>query len=239
MTRIRCEIRRLVLEKSFLAAAQLWLKERPEPLNPRDTLTFARGLAEAGENEALPLIDKVCAYSPGEAATLVAILIARKGHPAEARTALVSAFAAFHHDAWPADEIFLRAFEVASLVADNDPASVNPLSAALDAGPFPGYLMESVRRTALSRLTTRQWKTGQKIDATGYAYFDAWPEWTRDFLTERYAFARATGLGDARLAHDQLAEFLSAEPAPFAQELELRLEQAAPPRSSALHDGAQ
>ena len=228
-TRVRCEIRRLVLEKSFPAAAQLWLKEKPEPLNPRDILTFARALAETGTNEAVPFIDKVGAYSPGEAATLTAIMAARKGRPVEARTALLAAFAAFHHDAWPTDDIFLRAFEVASQLADNDPASINPLSAALNAGPFPGCLMESVRRTALSRLTTLQWKTGQKSDASGYTFYETWPEWTGDFLTNRYVYSRAKGLGDARLVHDQLVEFLSAEPAPFAPELQSVSETAASP----------
>ncbi|MDR3406609.1 MAG: fused MFS/spermidine synthase [Chthoniobacter sp.] len=201
-TRVRCEIRRLVLENSFPAAAQLWLQEKPEPLNPRDTLTFARALAETGTEEARPLIDQVGADSPGEAATLTAILAARKGHAAEALT-------------------------------DHDPASIEPLSAALHVGPFPGCLMESVRRTMLSRLTLREWRTGQKIDASGYAFYDAWPEWTGDFLTDRYAFARATGLGDARLAHNQLVEFLAAEPAPFARELQSASREAASPLSSA------
>jgi hypothetical protein len=39
------------------------------PLNPRDTLTFAHALAEVGSEEAAPFIEKVRAFSPGEAAT--------------------------------------------------------------------------------------------------------------------------------------------------------------------------
>jgi len=228
-TRVRCEIRRLVQDNSFVAASQLWLREKPEPLNPRDTLTFARALAETGTDEALPLIEKVRAYSPGEAAALTAVFENRRGHPVAARSALVAAFAAFYRDAWPTDEVFLRAFELATELAETDPASIGPLSTALDAGPFPGCLMESVRRTMLTRLTTRQWRTGQKIAVSGYAFYDAWPEWTRDFLVNRYEFSRATGLGNTRLAHDQLAEFLDAEPAPFARDLRPAAKDVTPP----------
>jgi predicted membrane-bound spermidine synthase len=219
VTRTRCEIRRLVMENSFPAASQLWLAQKPEPLNPRDALTFARTLAETGSEEALPLIEKVRASSPGEALELTAIFKARRGQLGEARADLLAAFDALHEDAWPTDEMFQRAFGLAMYLADADPESVEPLFQALDAGPFPAWLMESGRHTALSALSTRIAQRGQKPARSGYTYYEAWPEWTRDFLTNRYEFAKATGLGDAERARHDLAEFLHAEPAPFAREL--------------------
>jgi len=218
-TQARYEIRRLVQQNSFAAASHVWLATKPAPLNPGDTLTFASILAETGSSEALPFIERLRAFSPGEAATLTAALERRTGHPEQERSALLAAFAAFRSDPWPTDAVLVRAFGLASELADTDAASVGPLFDAIHAAPLPGYLMEAGRRTILSHLTMRQWRTGQRIPVSGYALFEPWPEWTGDFLKNRYTLYRATGLGNAELARNELAEFLSAEPAPFAWEL--------------------
>jgi hypothetical protein len=115
--------------------------------------------------------------------------------------------------------VLTRAFVLASDLADADPASIGPFIEAMNAAPLPGYLMEAGRRTTLSHLTMRQWRSGQEIAASGYALFEPWPEWSRSFLENRYKFYHATGLGNAEIARRQLAEFLSGEPAPFSREL--------------------
>ena len=86
-----------------------------------------------------------------------------------------------------------------------------------DAGPMAGLLMESARRTTLTRLAARQWQTGRAFDTIAYALSEPWPDWTRDSLKNRYAFYKATGTGDAALARTQLGEFLKADAAPFAR----------------------
>jgi spermidine synthase len=217
LTRTRCEIRRLMLE-NVAAAAQVWLAHRPEPLNPRDTLTFAHALAEVGSVEAAPFIEKVRAFSPGEAAILTALVHRRHGRVAEARAALLAAFAAWRNDPWPTTVVQARAFELAlELATDKDSAIA--LFAALRAGPFPGYLMEAARGLTLTRLTACQALNGQAVGAEAYALFEPWPSWTRDFLKTRYAFYQTTGKGDAALARAQLAEFLAADTASFSRGL--------------------
>ena len=218
-TQARYRIRRLVIENAFADASRVLLETKPEPLDPRDTVIFAHVLAYAGSSEALPLIEKMRAFSPGEAAALTAVLQRRTGRPAQERSALLEAFTAFRHDPWPSDAVLSRAFVLASDLADADTASIGPLVGAMNAAPLPGYLMEVGRQTTLSHLTMRQWKSGQEITASGYVFFEPWPEWTRQFLENRYKFYHATGLGNAEVAREQLAEFLSGEPAPFSQEL--------------------
>ena len=218
LTRTRCEIRRLMLENTA-AAAQLWLARRPEPLNPRDALTFAHALAEAGSDEAAPFLEKVRAFSPGEAATLTALLHRRNGRVAEARAALLAAFAAFRNDSWPTTTVQARAFDLASELAAADGETAAALFAVLRAGPLPGYLMEAARGLTLTRLAACQALNGKAVGAEAYALFEPWPNWTRDFLKTRYAFYQTTGKGDAALARAQLVEFLAADTASFSRGL--------------------
>lgn len=216
-TKVRCEIRRLVAEGSFAAASKLLLAKKPEPLNANDTRTFARVLSECGAPEAEPFIEKVRAWSPGEADALTSILKFRQGDRPAATASLLAAFHAFRNDAWPSTEVLQRALEFTMELADVSPEAVSQLFAALDAGPFSGYLMESGRRAILRRLSTCLWKQGQKT--TGFAYYDAWPDWTREFLFSRYEFSRTTGMGDAMRDRNQVAAFLAAEPQPFARDI--------------------
>ncbi len=216
-TRARCEIRRLVEGDSLRAAAQLWLEKKPAPLNPRDSLTFARILSEIGSEEATPFIETVRAFSLGEAETLTAVFHARNRRAPEARSALLAAFTAFKSDAWPNTKVQASAFDLAAELATVDATAAGPLSDALNSGPLPGLLMESARRATLTRLATRQWQAERKLDGSAYSLSEPWPEWSRDFLKDRYAFYKSTGTGDATLARAQLGEFLKADPAPFAR----------------------
>ena len=100
-----------------------------------------------------------------------------------------------------------------------EPTAAPLLFDALKSGPLPGYLMESARRQTLVRLTLRKWETGQPVSAAGYALLEPWPTWTRDYLKKRCAFYQATGLGDAALAREELAQFLAADVVPFGRDL--------------------
>ena len=206
-----------LLANAHAAAAALWMEKKPAPLNSRDVVTFAHMLSEIGSEEAMPFIEKVRAFSPGEAETLAAMLHLRNARPVDARAALLAAFAIFKNDAWPNAGVQSRAFDLAAQVAFADAESAGPLFEALNAGPLPGLLMESARRITLTRLATRQWRTGQTFDSGAYALSEPWPDWTRDALKDRYAFYKATGSVDTALARSQLSEFLQADAAPFAR----------------------
>ena len=99
------------------------------------------------------------------------------------------------------------------------PSAAPLFFAALQAGPLPGYLMESARRQTLVRLTLRAWQNHLPVSAAGFALLEPWPSWNREFLKNRHAFYQATGFGDAAQARADLATFLAAEAAPFGRDL--------------------
>jgi spermidine synthase len=215
--RARCEIRRLARDATCADAARLWLAERPAPLNPRDALTFALALAEIGADEAAPLIESVRGFSPGEAATLESLIHFRQRRLRDARASLLAACAAFRADPWPTMAIEARAFDLAAELAAADADAAPPLLAALRSAPLPGYLLEAARVVTMTRLGTRIWQNGGAFYGDGYALSEPWPDWTRETLRTRYAIYKATGIGDAALAREQLSEFLEADPMPFAR----------------------
>ncbi len=221
-TRVRCEIRRLVHEQHAAAGGRLWLDSRPDPLNPADVVTFAEALADAGAAEALFFIEKLRPTQPGEASTLEALLRLREGRKSDATTALLAALNSYRSDPWPLPRVQVRTLDLASEIAPSDPGTARRFYTSLQAGPFPGYLVEMARREMLVRLTVELWKSGDAEPRNGYALFEPWPTWSREALRGRYAFYKATGLGDAVRARRDLEIFLAAEAAPFHRGLDPR-----------------
>jgi hypothetical protein len=208
-----------VQEERAAVAGGLWLEKKPRPLNPRDVVIFAEALAEAGSEEALPFIEQMRANNAGEAATLAAVLRYRRGQMEMCPPLLLAAFTAYRMDAWPLRRVQQRAFELTMEITRLQPQTAAPLYAAV-ARPLPGFLMESARRQTLTQLTLRRWESGQAVDASGFALLEPWPTWTRDYLKSRYAFYKATGLGDAGRARADLELFLSADVTPFSRGLQ-------------------
>jgi spermidine synthase len=211
----RCEIRRLVIEKLAAFGGHLWLEKKPEPLTPRDVETFAEALAEIGSDEALPFIERLRPSNPGEAATMIALLRTRQGRMDDAVPALVAAFAAYRLDPWPLLRVEAVALDLVAEIATANPRTAPIFFDALKPGPFPGFLLESARRETMVMLTLKKWETGQPVSNEGYALMEPWPTWTRDFLKSRYAFYKATGLGDSTQARKDLEAFLEADTASF------------------------
>ncbi|MGB8169356.1 MAG: hypothetical protein WCF18_17795, partial [Chthoniobacteraceae bacterium] len=133
-----------------------------------------------------------------------------------------SALSAYQSDPWPLPRLQGLTLDLAWEVAEHDPAAARRFYTTLNAGPLPGYLVEMARRELLVRLSAGLWQPGTAEPANGYALFEPWPVWTRESLRGRYAFYKATGLGDAARARQDLATFLAAEAAPFQRGLEPR-----------------
>jgi hypothetical protein len=207
------------MEKLPAFGGHLWLEKRPEPLNLRDVETFAEALAEAGSDEAAPFIDRLSKTNPGEAATLAALLRTRQGRLKEAVQALLAAYDAYYTDPWPLPRVQAHAFDLAAEIVTVDPKAAPVLFEALKRGPFPGFLMENGRRETLVLMTLKNLETGQPVSNQGFLLFEPWPTWTRDFLKSRYAFYKATGLGDAKKAGKDLEKFLEADTASFGRDL--------------------
>jgi hypothetical protein len=112
-----------------------------------------------------------------------------------------------------------QAFDLAAEVAAVNPKNAPLLFDAIKKGPFPGFLAESGRRQTLVLLTLKKWETNQPVSNEGFALIEPWPTWTREFLKSRYAFYKATGLGDAAQARKDLETFLAADTASFGRDL--------------------
>ena len=222
LTQERGEIRRLSKAGHFAEAGRRWLQHRPPPLNPQDTLTFALALAEAGNAEALPFIERIRPAAPGDAGILEAALLLRQNKAAAAQAALTAAFTAYRDDPWADPTIQERGFNLALVTASLLPAAAAPLARELSAAPFPGYLMQQARLDTLVKLTHCAWRAGGTVTADVYQPFARWPVWTADFLRARYTFFHGTGLGDADGARQDLATFLAAENTPFDRGLDVK-----------------
>ncbi|MEQ1850502.1 MAG: hypothetical protein ABMA01_02810, partial [Chthoniobacteraceae bacterium] len=214
------------------AAGRVWLAKRPAPINPRDVLSFAEALADAGSDEAHAFIEKMRATQAGEAATIEALLRVRQGRPDEAAAALLAAYTAFRSDAWPLARVQLRSFDLAVEILGARPGHTTPFFDALKTGPFPGYLMEAARRQMLVRLELRRWQNGEGTTNIGYALLEPWGFWTGDYLKSRYTFYKRTGLGDAVRARRELESFLESDTSPFDRDLE-PAKPATPPAATA------
>ena len=85
-----------------LAAALETFRKQPRPPSGLTEIAlFAEGLAEAGDAEAAPYIRALGAAYPAEADAAAARLAFRRGLPAVAVEALVSAFTRYRIDPWP------------------------------------------------------------------------------------------------------------------------------------------
>lgn len=213
----RNEIRRLVEANQAAAAGRIWLAQKPAPLNPRDTLTFAEALAELGSEEAIPFLAQLRTDRAAEAATLEALLLIRQNRPDEAAKALLAAFEGIKTDPWPTFRVQFRAFDLAVEIANARPQYTAAFFGVIKAGPFPGYLMETARRQLLLRLELRRWRSGEVPTNIGYSLIEPWSFWTEDYLRTRYTFYTRTGLGDAERAREDLEDYLEGEPASFSR----------------------
>jgi len=217
--RVRCDIRRLVESNNAAAAGRMILERKPAPLNHSDLLTFGEALADAGSPYAMACIERLRETDAGDAATLEALLRVRQGKTDEAARLLLTAYSAYRSDPWPKPRVQLRAFLLSREVAIAHPELSDAFIDALRSGPFPGYLMETLRREALVALELNRWRYGAPATAYGYAILEPWGRWTREYLENRCLFYQRTGLGDASRALNELEQFLAADTTPFDQGL--------------------
>ena len=78
-------------------------------------------LAELKDDAALPYIEKLRPYFPGEAEAIRARLLLRKGQTDEAATALEAALRSYQSDPWPAFKVMQRALRLAVEMSRSSP----------------------------------------------------------------------------------------------------------------------
>ena len=103
-------------ENGEIAAARQAWPPNADPRDPNELAMLADVEAEVASDAALPLIEKLRVYQPGEADVLLAKLRLRQSRRADAASALESAFTRFRTDPWPTTRLKQGAVDMAQIV---------------------------------------------------------------------------------------------------------------------------
>ena len=186
-----------------LAEAVQAFREQPRgPEGLVETALFAEGLAERGDAAAIPYLRDLARAEPVEGQADAARLALRMGRPEQARDMLVSAFAGYRTDPWPAQSSMRRAVRLAEEVAAAQPSLGPSLFDAL-ALPFAAGTAGEQRLFTRVLLTAVPGLEGRCREA--FAALEPSVPWTEEYLRRRVACYGTAGPYAAR-ARAELAE---------------------------------
>ena len=196
------------------AAREIWRQQTDPPRDPSELAMAADLEAEAGSDTALPLIDKLRAYQPAEADTMLSTLRHRQLRHDEAATALVAALVRYRVDPWPLVRYKQTALTLATTLASTDPAAAPRIYDALKE-PFAAHAVDNARRIA-------QFEVAATFDFKGRcrAAIDGLePDvpWTGRFLTMRRDCYQLNHDPRVDAANRDLADFVAGEPLPLVR----------------------
>ena len=146
-----------------------------------DLILVAESLAEAGDDRALPYIERLAGLQETEAQACLARWHFRQGRTPEASRHLASAFRRYRDDPWPHVPLMARALQLAGEIAKASPADGARLFAEL-AEPFSVGLLNHRRlmlRTELARGDL------ERLCVEAYAPFEPLVPWNDGFLRSR------------------------------------------------------
>ena len=145
---------RRYFERNDATGAHLsWSAQTDGPRDLNELAMLADVEAASGNDAALPLIERLRTYQPGEAATLLASLRFRQSKLEEAADAMVEAFAHFRVSPWTATRYARRALEIARR-APFPPALTRLVFDALEQ-PFANLAVNEQRLTARVELALK------------------------------------------------------------------------------------
>jgi hypothetical protein len=168
--------------------------------------------ASEGSDAAEPLLERLRAFQPGEADTLLGALRARQSRVPEAAAALEAALVRFRTDPWPLLLFKQKAIGLATELARRNPAYGPRMFAALDE-PFSVHAVQDERRINAALLTPVA--DFPRTCAAAFGALEPYVPWRSEFLLMRRDCYQTTG--DPRLARAMrdLAAFAAREPAPL------------------------
>jgi spermidine synthase len=126
------------------SALQAWEARHYAPANSTERLLMAEGLAEKGDERALPLIEAIRAEQPIEADMLLARLKLRQERLPEAAELLRSAFIRYRTDPWVSLPVVKGALALAQQLAHKGPGWASMMLAVLRE-PFVVYSQDEKR----------------------------------------------------------------------------------------------
>lgn len=183
----------------------------PEPRSLVEIEMIAEALAEAGDDRAIPYIDRVRHIEPAEAELLRARLLVRHKELPAAVSALEQGFSGLRESPWTTKEIADRALGLVSPIARVEPSLAPRLLAAL-ASPFSVNLVDLHRKMVAFELAARM-----PGDECARLLEDMEPDvpWNGPFLDNRLrCYERLDHPRKARALAD-VREFVENESPPF------------------------
>jgi hypothetical protein len=211
-------LRRAALHRYFVAddltgAREIWLGQSEPARDPSELAMAADLEAEAGSDAALPLIERLRAYQPAEADTMLATLRMRQSRFADAASALTAAFARYRVDPWPILRYKEKAVSLATAIGRGDPATVRGLYNALR-DPFSVLAVDTMRLMTAAELSARFDFAGACREPI--AALEPFVPWSAAFLVLRRDCYRAGNDPRLAAAARDLDEFFAHEPARLA-----------------------
>ncbi len=157
-------------------------------LTPLEILAYAEALAQRGDEQALPYIEKLRLAAPVEADMVLARLRWRQRRLQETAAALDRAFRMYRTTPWPLPIATRRGLTlILEIARDQDGAAI--VSRLMDSlsKPFPVQVFDEYRRSALLLLAQRE-AGGIVCSATEYELIKSWEPafpWQHDYLEAR------------------------------------------------------
>lgn len=192
------------------AARASWQRQSESARDLLDARLLAGIEADSGSEEAMPWIDRIRAFEPPEADSLVARLRYHQERPDEAVAALRAALVGFRSDPWSTQGAMLASLNLVAQIATRHLTAAGPLLDAL-AEPFAVNALNVPRLTQAAELTRSVNFSTRCVAPIGQ--FEPNPLWNYGFLTLRRDCYRAANDPRLDLAQNDLEEFLRREPA--------------------------
>jgi spermidine synthase len=197
-----------------LKGALAHFREQPEaPADPLEVLMVAEGLAESGDDAALPLADQLRSWEPIEADAIVARLRLRQNKIPAAAEALERALAAYRTDPWPMPAFMSRALRLTVEIAAHDRALGERFFQLMEQ-PFAVRVLDEQRMNLLVQLATLV--DYKRLCVRALSPFEPYPSWRKEFLAGRWNCYEQAGDPRAAAAQRDLLHYNALEPLPFA-----------------------
>jgi spermidine synthase/MFS family permease len=193
----------------------LWRLQPRGPEGPVELLVITSALASAGDDAALPYLERLRTIEPVESAALLAKLRWRQGKVAEAAAALVDAFRTCQRDPWPTTSLVTDGLNLAVELASKDPELGRQLYAVLKT-PFAVRLVDQMRKETVVRLAK---ELGGEYCVEALQPLEPYVPWRDDFLRDRLHCYEAVHDPRASAAARDVRTYAAAEPMHFADGL--------------------
>jgi spermidine synthase len=197
------------IDGDMKAALDAWKEQSKKPRSPLEIEVIAGALADQGQEEALPLLERMRGSHPADADGLLAWLRYRQDRMPEALEALERAFVAHRQDPFVSPIILQRALVLAEDVGSRDQGRARRLFDVLR-DPFVLHALDGARLQARRKLARA---LGDASCVEAFRAYEPHVPWDLETLAERVTCYRQHAPGKAPEAERDLALLRREEPA--------------------------